>query len=294
MKTVKSFLIYSLFVLITLIWFFKPTHAPFKQIDSYSEIQHVFDSCDKNTLITFDVDDTLITSPDILARSFEYSAWFKICMAFKYPALIFNQETYDWFASIVLQEAQRFVFDPDIVQIIKKLQEQGCNIVALTSMESGSLGVIKNMPEWRANMLKSFGIDLRGAFRDTSFTTLPKYRGNYPCLFKGILCANQVAKGKVLGAFLDHFHLKPSQIISFDDEKSALDSIASECAKRNIPYFGYQCTGVKKLPGVWNTKRALLQLDSVVQHARWLSDVEADTTLAAQTRSVSNLGAAST
>ena len=88
----------------------------------------------------------------------------------------------------------------------------------------------------------------------------------------------------IIGAFLDYSHLKPARIISFDDDVCALDSIARECAKRSIAFTGYQCLGAKKFAGEWNTRRALLQLDYVMQHAKWLSDKEADVLLAGEVK----------
>lgn len=255
----------------------------FQTIECYRELQNVFDACDQQTLVTFDVDDTLITSNDMMVN-FKIPTWFKICAVLKYPSLIFNKNRYIMPASILLQQADRFVFDPNIVDYIQQLRRHGCNVVALTSMESGSLGVIKNMPEWRANMLQRFGINLRGQFPDTSFTKLSQYRGDYPCLYKGILCTNQEPKGKVLGAFLDYSRLNPLRIISFDDSACALASIASECARRGINFSGYQCIGAKKLVSAWNTLRAFLQLDCLMQHSRWLSDKEADALLTKETK----------
>jgi len=259
-------------------FFAKHSCKHFQQFEHYRELQNVFDGCDKQTLITFDVDDTLITAKDVMAN-FEIPFWFKIRMAFKYPTLL-SHARQDWFASIIVQQAEFFVFDPDVVIYIQQLRRRGCPVLALTSMDSGEYGVVKSMPEWRANMLYSFGIDLNVQFQDTLFKNLFEYRGDYPCLYKGILCANQQPKGLVLGAFLDYSHLKPARIISFDDDACALDSIARECQKRSIAFTGYQCLGAKKFAGEWNNRRALLQLDYVMQHAKWLSDKEADTMFA--------------
>jgi hypothetical protein len=69
-------------------------------------------------------------------------------------------------------------------------------------------------------------------------------------------------------------------IISFDDQKSALESIARSCKQWHINFVGYHVMGAKKLPGEWNTNRALLQFDVALQQRRWLSDQEADAVLA--------------
>ncbi len=255
-------------------------------IDEYCQVQSVFDSCNERTVVTFDVDNTLITANDVFARNFEFPLWFKICLIAKYCTVLWNtqarEKTIDDFLGILFQQAHRFVFDKDIVRMIKQLHWQKCIVVGLTAMGSGSAGVIQNLPEWRATMLKDFDIDLSGDFNDVSFKTFPVSHNNYPCLYKGILCANYAEKGAVLGAFLDYYHVKPERVISFDDRYSDLTSIDNECAQRGIPFAGYQMLGTKKLPGEWNTDRSLLQFDYALEHKRWLSDNEADAILAGE------------
>jgi hypothetical protein len=270
-------------------WFFnRSSHKKFPQIENFSEVAAVFDACDKNTFVTFDIDNTLIMSNDVLAN-FEFpSLWFDIQALFKYPELIWNQNLMEEILGDVFEQSQRFVFDHDIVSIIKELQKRNVPAVALSLMWSGACGSIKNMPEWRANMLNNFGINFDGHFPDTILTSLPIDRGQYPCLYKGILCTNQVDKGKVLGAFLDHNKLKPTHIISFDDQKKQLKSVAKECARRNIVFSGYQMVGWKKYCGQWDTDRALLQLDFLMDENLWLTDNQADAILADEASSASS------
>lgn len=262
--------------------FSKSSFGPFPKIETYNEIQEVFDSCDKNTIITFDVDNTLIMAHDVMAN-FEFpSTWFAIRALLKYPKLIWNRKLIDPILGAVFEQTERFVFDPDIVNIIKQLQKQGCKTIALTMMWNGPCGNIKNMPEWRASMLTNFGINFDGQFPDATLTALPKDRGQYPCMHKGILCTNQADKGEVFGAFLDHNNLKPAHVISFDDQKKQLKSVAKECAKRKIDFVGYQMVGWKKHCGQWNTDRALLQLDFLMHDRLWLTDEEADAMLSGE------------
>lgn len=252
----------------------------FSQINTYREVQEVFDRCDKNVLITFDIDNTLITGCDAffsVVDSMPIS--FVIRALLKHPSLLLRSQSVRVEKTIISQ-AKFFVFDSDIVRFVRQLQQQGCMVIALTYTTTGSHGKIEDMPKWRVGELKNFGFDFAGQFSDTQFTSLSKYCGNYPVLYKGILCTNRLSKGKVLGAFLDYFHIKPARIVSFDDSKSALDSIERECAQRGVVWTGYQMIGAKNLLRTWNTKRALLQLDYLVQYDRWLSDQEADVLLA--------------
>ncbi len=262
-------------------FFQKHSCQQYQQIERYREVQEVFDAADVQTLIIFDVDNTLIIAADgIISRETYPPLWFSICAALKHPSLIFKN-TREWLGGIVGQQAERFVLDPDIVRYIAQLRKQKCNVIALSLLQTGSVGTIKSLQEWRARMLQSFGIDFQGQFEDAVFSTLPKYNGNYPCLCKGVLCTNQQPKGAALGAFLDYYHLKPGRIIAFDDfvYYPFLDSIAQECARRGIPFTGYQVVTAKKFIKPWNNRRAHVQLDYVMKHGQWLSDKQADALL---------------
>ena len=246
-----------------------------QSVDSFSPAFPLLMSCSSKTFITFDVDDTLITARDVIARDFRSPLIFKFLTLLKYPELL-KKDRFEWAASIVFAQAERYVFDPQVVKIIRHLQQQECNVLGLTSIETGSFGTIPNMSAWRAHKLKALGIDFQRKFADATLTSLPSHRGNYPQLYQGILCTNQQPKGKVLGAFLDYYHLNPEKIISFDDNQKDLVSIARECAQRNIRFIGFHYKGAEKIVGVWldqwNTKRALKQVDVLMQEGHWMSD----------------------
>jgi len=146
-------------------------------------------------LITFDVDDTLITAVDVMAN-LEFPFWFKIRAAARYPDLLTNKTKMESLASLIFQQAECFIFDPNIIRLIQQIQQQESMVVALISMESGGLG-----------------IEFNEALGNVPLLLFNCIEAENPCLYKGILCANQETKGDVLGAFLDLYHLKPLQII---------------------------------------------------------------------------------
>jgi len=248
----------------------------FTQINSYQEIKDVFDNCDQNTLIIFDVDETLITTQDAFANDDWFPWYFKIIASIKYPKIIFDKEKIEHATSIAIQKATRYVFDPDIINIIKQLQNKNITVIALSYIKTGQVGIIENLPEWRANSLKHLGINFSYKYPNIIFTKLPKKNNNYPCLYKGILCTNEESKGLTLSAFLDYYNLKPDKVIFFDDKTDHLNSVSSECSRRKIIFTGYQVMRANKNKPTWNTRRALLQLDFIIKNSQFLSDEEAD------------------
>jgi len=258
-------------IMITLFFFYQKAlnrkpHCdyPVRTISSYQE---ALPEVDDDTLVLFDVDDTLITSPALNPNYFTW--WFKMLFILRYPSHI----TLNWenAYSLLWATVPFTLTDPSVIDVIKSFQENHATVLALTSMESGSYGVIESMPAWRYAMLKHMGIEFSQQFADHVFSNFPAYRSNYPTLYKGILCANQQNKGDVLQAFLTYAKLKPSHIIAFDDSLTALQSIGKICEIAAI-----SCTLIQyrhsETPTTWNTWHALKQFEHLIKEHRWISD----------------------
>ena len=141
-------------------------------------------------------------------------------------------------------------------------------------METGSYGVISDMPVWRVEMLKGMGVAFSKMFPNQYFNQLPTYRDNFPMLFDGILCANQRPKGEVLGAFLDTNNVKPSLIIFFDDSRDNLQSVGECCAERSICCILFHYRGADIFSDTWDSQAILKQINILVHEKRWVSDQE--------------------
>ncbi len=247
----------------------------FPIITSYTQVLGELTAANANTLILFDIDDTLINPTDIISRFYTVPAFFKLKALFKYPQLR-NRDAVEHYYSIMWGQGDWFVIEPYMVQVIKNLIQRGCMVLGLTAIETGKFGVIDDFPQWRFDVLKNLGIEFDQRFGNVLFTNLPKYREDYPELYNGILCTNRQPKGKVLNAFLDYFNLHPAKIFFFDDQKQNLDSVAQICQNRNIPYKIFQYDGEQWQSGTWDECRAWLQLDHLIAHDEWLSDKVAD------------------
>ncbi len=228
-----------------------------KSIVSFNEID--FNAIKPDTLITFDIDDTLITDKDstILGYGIPLAFWLRFLLY--HPSLLMS---YEYVTSLLFTHSPRRLTEQAVVPLINILKKQ-CSVIGLTSMESGAWGIISSMPEWRYNMLASMEITF-SAFDDRVFNQLPMRRGVYPILYKGILCANQQPKGLVLGAFIDSLESKLLLIISIDDTYDALCSIAQACKERGIPYLGYHYIGAKNQKKLLDYQRAFKQLEILI------------------------------
>lgn len=238
---------------------------PVQAIYSYQTAHAIAAQVHEGTLVLFDVDDTLITSP-IHANYFSW--WFKALFILMHPTFI----NMDWenAYSLMWKNAPFKLIDPLAIGFIKTLKDNGATVLGLTSMESGGYGVIESMPEWRYVMLNSMGIEFSQQYADTVFASCPAYRSNHPALYKGILCANQQNKGAVLKAFLNYSKFVPSHIIAFDDSLDALQSIGTVCEELNIRYTLIHYRRADILPNTWNTWRALKQFEYLITEHRWV------------------------
>ena len=203
-----------LLAIISLAWYFFHTtpHYNIIPINSFNEALTSPSHCHNETLITFDVDDTLITTTDPLLSGIPYQLLFKIKVLIKYPELL-QRKHFELIASIVLSHAHFFLTEKNIVSTIKQLQKNGCNIVGLTAIETGSFGIIPSFEEWRSQMLHNFGIDFNNSFnKDIVLNNLPQSRDNYPHFSNGIICTNKQEKGAALKAFLEKIIFKPTSM----------------------------------------------------------------------------------
>ncbi|QQR48952.1 DUF2608 domain-containing protein [bacterium] len=246
----------------------------FPQVYSINDIQDELAQADSSTFVFFDCDDTLITASDFLPRTFVLPLPLKILTLIKHPSLFLDPKAGENLFSIMLEKAPRKLTEPALADVIKKLHTQGAHVLGITGMETGKFGVIESMPAWRATMLKDFGIVLSNEFENITFDQLPRYRNNAPVLYNGLICCNQQAKGTLIGAFLDHFKLRPSTIVLVDDSHEELVSLQEECTRRHIKAICYHYKATShaqhKPFRLWH---ALKQIDHLFEHHAWLADI---------------------
>ena len=151
-KIITKIGIVSLILTTILFLFWKPKNPLVKEIKSYNEIVAPMREWNEKTLVLFDVDDTLITTQIFHAANSPFS---RIKFFLKYPRLLIPS-VFEHYLSLIWQKSTFYLIEPQIVEFIKDLEQRGCNVLGLTSMESGKYGVMESMPEWRFKMLKNF------------------------------------------------------------------------------------------------------------------------------------------
>ena len=130
---------------------------------------------------------------------------------------------------------KKLLIEKESPLLIKKLQEKGVTVLALTSFPIGSMGLIPDVAEWRVNLLKEFNLRFS--------TSLGQ---SFPLLREGILFAEGHKKGDVLRSFFAHSGFYPSKVIFIDDLLSNVENVKSTMRSLGIECSAYQYMGANR------------------------------------------------
>lgn len=250
------------------------------EIDSFKQASAVLDAADNDTLVVFDIDETL-TLPDI-----RFQKWFIANEAGKHfwDELVKHKDTQkdpEKYLELIISKigvkTPNKLVEPITVDIIRKLQAKGVKVIALTDAPVSSYGIDPSVPKLRWQNLNLVEIDFSASFPQETIelSTLTSKKGLHPLYYKGILLTDMVSKGACLVAFLDTIGWTPKKIIFFDDKAKKVESVRDELKKRNIPFQGYIYKGVEKLPHVLDEAVLAEQWKHIKEHDEFISDAEA-------------------
>jgi FMN phosphatase YigB (HAD superfamily) len=262
---------------------------PIQTIHSINEAREEFLKADQQTLVVFDVDETLLCYYSVgLFIAYDLGAIPEEDMPYalkmkdefvSYLNKVGRERANALFNSFYLTKSSGELVEPAFVQTIHDLQVRGAKTVALTALPGGQFGSVRCGRTLRYDILKHHGIDFRSSFNSEFlvFDGLNAYNNEYPMFYKGILFASyKNNKGVVLGAFFDRIGWTPKKVLFFDDNNDRVKDVCNEMKKRSIPCQGYWYRGVdhcKKPP--FNRAIAEVQLEHLVNHDTLLTAVEA-------------------
>lgn len=247
------------------------THAP-----DLTVLELALKDVDEDTLVMFDVDETLITAEDCILRtsSRPISEKYlnnilrdpKIVPPGKYPE--------HYLHSKVLLQMRFQPVDARLPEIIRSLQQNNIKTIAFTKMEAGSYGILPSLADWRVAHLKQNQYDFSEAFPDIGATDIGFFlsRGYFK---EGVLFSNKNEKGPVLISFLKHIKWRPKKIIFLDDRKDYHQSVEKALENSKIEYVGLHYTAAADHASKVDEKLAKFQYMHLALHGEWLSDKEA-------------------
>ena len=218
---------------------------------------------EKDALLLFDVDATLIVPDDAILKP-------KGKDLFK--ELIGGYTDRDLFREIRMQAPHSLVDNRSIV-LVQRLLEQQVPVIAFTAAPA-KIKETTQPGTWRVAELKRFGIDFRSSFPTCDYLELPQSSNQQQCpLYKhGVLYSSLHPKGDILVAFLHHMNFRPSKVIFVDDEIEHVHSVMTCLKREGIECIGIHYTAANELPCALNPEQASYQVEYFIQHDVWLSD----------------------
>lgn len=250
----------------------------FHLADIEKEIQHP-----ETTLVVFDVDEVLITTEDQFIHPYAWDLTYTIANRFK--SQLTDPDEIDQFLSLCYLLPRRILIESETPSFIQKLQSKGVKVIGLTACQTGKLGKIEKVENWRADDLDSFGIDFSPSFPDAKSLVLKKLQSPKdpsPLFMKGILFSKGFKKGEVLQTFLEEVGFKPSKIIFIDDLQENLLSVKATLEKMKVPHVVIEYTGASRHFKPLDKDLVEFQLTHLFHHQEWMNDAQAKTKISAQ------------
>ena len=150
-----------------------------KEIKTLNQSSELLKENDTDILVIFDIDRTLLVPVDKILRirwnpevfdkdDVEYAKKLlsdfqnKMKIKYNYDPRYEEQSL----SAIMLNEIYEYV-EPTTANFIKDLQCKGIKVIALTSINTGTFGMIPKMGEWRYSTLKRYEIDFSSNFEFT-------------------------------------------------------------------------------------------------------------------------------
>lgn len=244
------------------------------------------------TLVLWDVDETLITPQDQIYHPNSAKLRSELIQQYFFDKSV--EEKYIFLSQMLNTSFYRLV-DSRLPSLISDLQAQGIRVMALTAMWTGSLGIIPCMEEWRYNQLKLHNIDFSPIFPEHSriewsemmrcwdrskWNSWTVSVGN-PVYHEGILITDGPDKGLVLVSFLNKVEWKPERVIFIDDHLSFLQSVQESMDEMGIDFTGIHFRALEKeMPSI-DHDIAHLQFQHIANNGVWLTDEQARLKLSA-------------
>lgn len=257
-------------------------------VQDFSFLEKELSALDKNTLVIFDVDNTLLTRTDPGERGYmvqRANAKTILSLYNKNAELyrLLDKKTRDCLWSSYLNSDSLMLIDPQAPIIIKKLQEQGVKVIALTNALTGKLCYIPSLVDARIAELQQNGIDFDTPFPSFSQIDFTQYNfdGRHPVYKQGILLTSLAcSKGELLKTFFKTVSWKPTRVIMFDDEEGNILSVKKALQELAIPFQGFVYAGAERhLPAFFDPQLAEFQLQYLMKYQRWLPTKEVQSLL---------------
>ncbi|PIS00703.1 MAG: hypothetical protein COT84_06125 [Chlamydiae bacterium CG10_big_fil_rev_8_21_14_0_10_35_9] len=248
--------------------------------NNFAYIEEIIEKeADENTLVLWDVDQTLITPKDAILKP----KWNKLLDQLMGGKKVIKDESGNkrYIFREILMHAEHSLLDNGLPSFVEKLQKKGIPTIAFTAAPGGKIGEVDSFIDWRIDELKKFGFDFSHSFPDTQLLNLPKDEDKeFPPVYKsGVLITSLHDKGPVLTNFFAQLGWTPKKVIFIDDQESNIESVASSLDGQ-VQTIGIEFTGAADLPSKVDESVGKYQVDHFQETGEWISQNQAESNIA--------------
>lgn len=237
------------------------------EIIEIRQIETILPKVQQDTFVLFNIANVL-TDSEISLGSAPWRAYVKANT---------TNELHDKLTWLVANRVQHKSVEPITPELIKKLQNNGIAVAALTSRGRNEWYSTQQpgVDKLTRNMLNTIGIDFRQS--ELPFVSIQMEGAPFLEHFNaGIFYSNHMDKGQFIKELLVNSGYKPSSVILIDDKFDSLADAEAAMQELNIPFTGYwyPCAKISDKAN-FSPMVANVQLQALLLDDRILSDEEA-------------------
>ena len=249
------------------------------EISDINKVQEIFKNATSDSVVLCDIDDTIITPK---SKMFRYNSEFKNLIDVIKKNRI-NMPNFDTIIGNWRLNRKAMLVSSLWPSIIADLKTKNIPIFALTQLDTGKVGPIESMEEWRYQELKNLGIEFTYKFnKKENYIIIPSDQGTSHAVFhKGFFLTGLHSKAQLVKEIISV--QKPDHIYFIDDRKDHVTAVAGVAKEASIPYTGIVYKGVELLDGKPNRLIVTEQKKQLLENAQWLEDEEIEEKLSIKT-----------
>jgi len=233
------------------------------------DIESLIDQSNENTLVLWDVDQTLITPEGSIFKP-KWDALLDQWLGGK-KMMTDKAGNKRYVFRELMMSVPHSVVDSGVYPLIEKIKKKQIPMLAFTAAVSGKVGKTDSFIDWRIDELKKFGFDFSHSFPNIDTLNLSKDPNlQFPPVYKsGVLVTSLHEKGPVLIDFLKAIQWMPRKIIFVDDQLNNVHSVIKSL-EGQVEVIGVHYTAVSEFPCELNEESAHFQVDHFLKTGEWV------------------------
>lgn len=244
-----------------------------------NKVQEIFRNATSNSIVLCDIDDTIITPR---SKMFRFNSEFKNLI----DDIKKNRKNIPNFDAIIGNwrlNRKATLVSPMWPSILLELKRKNVPTFALTQLDTGKVGPIENMEEWRYQELKKLGIEFTDKFntKENYIVIRSASETSHAVFHKGFFLTGMHTKAQLVKEIIAV--QKPDHIYFIDDRKDHVIAVAEIVKEASIPYTGIVYAGVELLDGKPDELVVSEQKKQLLENTQWLEDEEVEQKLAVKT-----------